>query len=294
MIVYRRQRSRAGMGGSSVAPEAPPLSEQLERKALCERAKDILRPWALSPFTSMWQPVFTKAGQHEGIGVLMNVIGAIESGTEIETERTIVRQCDDLVSLASTSMVVSGLALTCSIPLAFTLLSADPLPLASGTLGGDGWDAQGSGVEAAVRWYEGWVTHKSALHACHWLEMVLLSLSAGFNFSGIVFCFCTVAQYSLYVPTLDSKIWCLVDQYEATQFAWTYPVLGILFLAAAFPFAAVRVSPVATLGAALPITMLLVKTRWVFGWGTKAAALQHTMARRLLKIDGGGVGKGSM
>ena len=124
--------------------------------------------------------------------------------------------------------------------------------------------------------------------------MVLLSLSAGFNFSGILFCFCTVAMYSLYAPTLDSKIWCLVDQYAATQFAWTYPVLGILFLAAAFPFAAVRVSPVATLGAALPITMLLVKTRWVFGWGTKAAALQHTMARRLLKIDGGGVGKGSM
>ena len=106
------------MGGSSVAPEAPPLSEQLERKAMCERAKDILRPWALSPFTSMWQPVFTKAGQHEGIGVLMNVIGAIESADRDRTERTIVRQCDDLVSLASTSMVVSGLALTCSIPLA--------------------------------------------------------------------------------------------------------------------------------------------------------------------------------
>ena len=114
--------------------------------------------------------------------MLMNVIGAIESATEIETERTIVRQCDDLVSLASTSMVVSGLALTCSIPLAMALLSADPIPLVSGTLGGDGWDAQGSGVEVAVRWYEGWVTHKSALHACHWLEMILLSLSAGFNF----------------------------------------------------------------------------------------------------------------
>ena len=83
--------------------------------------------------------------------MLMNLIGAIETGTEIETERTIVRQCDDLVSLASTSMVVSGLALTCSIPLAFQLLSADPIPLASGTLGGEGWDAQGGGVEAAVR-----------------------------------------------------------------------------------------------------------------------------------------------
>ena len=294
MIMYRRQRSRAGMGGSSVVPEAPPLSEQLERKAMCERAKDILHQRAETPFTSMWDPVFTKVGQHEGIGVLMNVIGAIESGTEIETERTIVRQCDDLVSLASTSMVVSGLALTCSIPLAFTLLSADPLPLASGTLGGDGWDAQGSGVEAAVRWYEGWVTHKSALHACHWLEMVLLSLSAGFNFSGIVFCFCTVAMYSLYAPTLDSKIWCLVDHYATIQLAWTYPVFGIVFLAAAFPFAAVRVSPVATVGAALPFTMLLVKSRWVKSWGDKAAALQHTMARRLLKIDGGGVGKGSM
>ena len=294
MIVYRRQRSRAGMGGSSVAPEAPPLSEQLERKALCERAKDILRPWAGNPFTSMWDPVYTKVGQHEGVGVLMNLIGAIESGTEIETERTIVRQCDDLVSLASTSMVVSGLALTCSIPLAFQLLSADPIPLASGTLGGDGWDAQGSGVEAAVRWYEGWVTHKSALHACHWLEMILLSLSAAFNFSGIFFCFCNVATYSLYMPTLDSKIWCLVNQYAYIQLLWTCPVLGILFLAAAFPFAAVRVSPVATVGAALPITMLLVNTRWGFGMGNKMAALQHTMARRLLKIDGGGVGKGSM
>ena len=121
MIMYRRQRSRTGMGGPSVTPEPPSLAEQLERKAMCERAKDILRPWAEKPFTSMWDPIFTKVGQHEGVGVLLNVIRAIESGNEVETERTIVRQCDDLVSLASTSMVVSGLALTCSIPHAFKL-----------------------------------------------------------------------------------------------------------------------------------------------------------------------------
>jgi hypothetical protein len=70
----------------------------------------------------MWAPIFTKIGQHEGVGVLLNVIRAIEIGNEAETERTIVRQCDDLVSLASTSMVVSGLALTCSVPLAFQML----------------------------------------------------------------------------------------------------------------------------------------------------------------------------
>ena len=94
--------------------------------------------------------------------------------------------------------------------------------------------------------------------------------------------------------TLDSKIWCLVDLYAYIQLLWACPVLGILFLAAALPFAAVRVSPVATLGAALPITMFLVSFRGFIGIPKKMAALQHTMARRLLKIDGGGVGKGSM
>jgi hypothetical protein len=293
MIVFRRQRSRAGAGASSVAPEAPPLSEQLGRKALCERAKDILRPWAEIPFTTMWAPIFTKIGQHEGVGVLLNVIRAIEIGNEAETERTIVRQCDDLVSLASTSMVVSGLALTCSVPLAFQMLSPDPIPLASGTLGGDGWDARGGGVEAAVGWYEGWVTHRSGLHACHWLEIILLGLSAGFNLMCILFCFCTVASTSLYVPTLDSKIWLLVENHVNLQLIWTFPVLGILGLAAAFPFAAVRVSPVATVGAALPVVMLVSSTHLFMPLAHKMAALQHAMARRTLKIEGAGVEKGA-
>ena len=293
MIVFRRQRSRAGAGASSVAPEAPPLSEQLGRKALCERAKDILRPWAEIPFTTMWAPIFTKIGQHEGVGVLLNVIRAIEIGNEAETERTIVRQCDDLVSLASTSMVVSGLALTCSVPLAFQLLSPDPIPLASGTLGGDGWDARGGGVEAAVGWYEGWVTHRSGLHACHWLEIILLSLSAGFNLMCILFCFCTVASTSLYVPTLDSKIWLLVENHVNLQLIWTFPVLGILGLAAAFPFAAVRVSPVATVGAALPVVMLVSCIQLFMPLAHKTAALQHATARRTLKIEGAGVEKGA-
>jgi hypothetical protein len=191
-------------------------------------------------------------------------------------------------------MVVSGLALTCSIPLAFQLLSADPIPLASGTLGGDGWDAQGAGVDAAVGWYEGWVTRKSALHACHWVEILLLSLSAGFNLLCLFFCFCVCAMMSLYAPTLDSKIWHLVEMYMFHQFVWAYPVLGIIFLSLAFPFAAVRVSPVATVGAALPFVMLMVKMRWGFKWGNKTARLQHTMTRQVLKIDGGGVGKGAM
>jgi len=294
MIMYRRQRSRTGMGGPSVTPEPPSLAEQLERKAMCERTKAILLPWAEKPFTSMWDPLFTKVGQHEGVGVMLNVIRAIESGNEVETERTIVRQCDDLVSLASTSMVVSGLALTCSIPLAFQLLSADPIPLASGTLGGDGWDAQGAGVDAAVGWYEGWVTRKSALHACHWLEILLLSLSAGFNLLCLFFCFCVCAMMSLYAPTLDSKIWHLVEIYMFHQFVWAYPVLGIISLALAFPFAAVRVSPVATVGAALPFVMLMMKMKWGFKWGNNTARLQHTMTRQVLKIDGGGVGKGAM
>ena len=157
MIVFRRQRSRAGAGASSVAPEAPPpLSEQLGRKALCERAKDILRPCPEIPFTTMWAPIFTKIGQHEGVGVLLNVIRAIEIGNEAETERTIVRQCDDLVSLASTSMVVSGLALTCSVPLAFQLLSPDPsLPAPSaatvGTLAAEASRLRSDGTRAGSR-----------------------------------------------------------------------------------------------------------------------------------------------
>jgi hypothetical protein len=293
MIMLRRQRSRAGMGGPSVAPEPPSLAEQLGRKAMCERTKEFLRPWAEKRFTSMWDPIFTKVGQHEGVGVLINVIRGIESGDEAQTERTIVRQCDDLVSLASTSMVVSGLTLTCSIPLAFQLLSADPIPLASGTLGGDGWDAQGAGVDAAVGWYEGWVTQKSVLHACHWLEIILLSLSAGLNFMCLLFCFCINAMMSLYAPTLDSKIWHLVEMHVSYQLTWTYPMLGILGLAAAFPFAAARVSPVATVGAALPFAMLMVKARWSLGWANKIARVQHAMARQVLKIDGDGVGKGT-
>lgn len=260
---------------------------------MCERTKEFLRPWAEKRFTSMWDPIFTKVGQHEGVGVLISVIRGIESGDEAQTERTIVRLCDDLVSLASTSMVVSGLTLTCSIPLAFQLLSADPIPLASGTLGGDGWDAQGAGVDAAVGWYEGWVTQKSVLHACHWLEIILLSLSAGLNFMCLFFCFCINAMMSLYAPTLDSKIWLLVDMHVLYQLIWTYPVLGILGLAAAFPFAAVRVSPVATVGAALPVVMLMVKGKLGLGWANKIARVQHAMARQVLKIDGGGVGKGT-
>ena len=77
------------------------------------------------------------------------------------------------------------------------------------------------------------------------------------------------------------------------QLIWTYPVLGILGLAAAFPFAAVRVSPVATVGAALPVVMLMVKGKLGLGWANKIARVQHTMARQVLKIDGGGVGKGT-
>jgi hypothetical protein len=40
--------------------------------------------------------------------------------------------------------------------------------------------------------------------------------------------------------------------------------------------------------------MLMVKMRWGFKWGNKTARLQHTMTRQVLKIDGGGVGKGAM
>ena len=114
------------MGGSSVALEAPPLSEQLaaaeaerrRRGRLCANGR---RTGRLAPVgfesipqedqTSMWQPVFTKAGQHEGIGVLMNVIGAIYREWDIESfskrsgqrafwiTKTMVRQCDDLAPL---------------------------------------------------------------------------------------------------------------------------------------------------------------------------------------------------
>ena len=109
----------------------------------------------------------------------------------------------------------------------------------------------------------------------------------------ILFCFCTVASTSLYVPTLDSKIWLLVENHVNLQLIWTFPVLGILGLAAAFPFAAVRVSPVATVGAALPVVMLVSCIQLFMPLAHKMAALQHATARRTLKIEGAGVEKGA-
>ena len=190
------------------------------------------------------------------------------------------------MNLASNSLVISGLALMCSLPLAYQLVSPDPVALSSGTLGGDGW-AGGEGDAPAVGWYEGWVTHTKGMHACHWLECFFLALSASYNYRCFVFCFTVIGYLTIYTPTVDSKMLTLVDRVGDRKNIWFYPLMGMTYLFLALPFAAVRVSPAAMVCAAAPVVMFLYMFHWCYRIADATARTEHAFVRQVLAIDGG-------
>ena len=167
------------------------------------------------------------------------------------------RQCDDLVSLAlsATSMVVSGAdgarrfrpaRLSAVVPR--PIVPSLPAPRRR-RLGRRGREA--SRPRSDVRHRVGWVTHRSGLHACHWLEIMLLKRGIAANLMCAArLCFCTVASTSLCRPNARLEDMAFGGEPREPSLIWTFPVLGAG--AAAFPFAAVHRFARGAVGAALP------------------------------------------
>lgn len=90
MLATQRRRSVRRVGEAFIEPVPPTLAQQLERKAIYAKGRDIIQPWAEKPYTHQGDPLFTKAGMHEVIGVSVTVLLSTADGKALEVERQIL------------------------------------------------------------------------------------------------------------------------------------------------------------------------------------------------------------
>ena len=306
---FRRSRSTA------TAPLGRVTSHQHRcRLEVAELARQKLAIFAEPGFTNMWTAEFAKVGQHEGCGLLLAAAemdapgtkkrattdlldGAEESrGVEDDEDdeddndvhweesaasRDAQRQVENLLSFASTAMVISGLCLSISIPLSLSALDGGgTIDTDTRSLGGEDGDG---GSSSPVGWYEKW-NESSARHALHWTECALLAISVLSNF----LCMCEGFSYfgalTLYLPNVESRMRYLLEhKLENLTTMWGYPIFGLYFLILAMPLIAARFSPAATIILSIPALAVMVNFRSMLNVGHVCAKMQHELAREVLK-----------
>lgn len=191
---------------TTIAPHVARVTSHQHRSRLevAELARQKLAIFAEPDFTNMWADCFSKVGQHEGCGLLLvaaemdapgtkkggasrvtglgdgeTSLGEDEDGEDVHWEentasRDAQRQVENLLSFASTAMVLSGLCLSISIPLSLATLDGGAIDTSDPSLGGGDGDV-------GPRWYAKW-NESSSRHALHWAECALLALSVLNNF----------------------------------------------------------------------------------------------------------------
>lgn len=298
---------------SRTAPLRRATSQQHRcRREVAELARQKLAIFAEPDFTSMFSAAFAKVGQHEGCGLLlvaaeMDAPGTkkraasdlLDGGAEEEARggveddeadrdvhweesaasRDAQRQVENMLSFASTAMVISGLCLSISIPLSLSALDGGTIDTDTRSLGGGG----GDGGSSPVRWYRKW-NESSSRHALHWAECVLLAMSVLSNF----LCMCEGFSYfgalTLYLPNVESRMRYLLEhKLEDLTMMWGYPVFGLYFLVLAMPLIAARFSPAATIVLSIPALAVVVNFRSMIRFGNVCAKTQHVLAREVLK-----------
>ena len=304
-FISQRWRRRRETGKPVSAPEYRVRS----RRELAARARALLLPWARADFGGMRDARFEALGSHEGVAVLLSTAALDDDDAEREErepaasddpkttthrshaeEDAVVRTgnatrvLESTRALVDTAMVISGLALTVSVPQLFVPLD-DTLSLetlrTSVSMGND--DPSFDAPKHA--WYGAWDA-ADFRHAAYWIECAFLGLALWHNVRSLMTGFLWITSLGVCMTTLESRLEFAIAHLKSIGSIWTFPATGLMCTCASLPFAAARVSPPATLAAIAPAAVVLFCVVDMHPKGEMMARTQHATAREMMRRRG--------
>lgn len=236
----------------------------------CE-ARELLRPLAeIEPDdVRIMSGPHAKLGSHESIGLLLMLAKLPEQPSDEEVNKYLQAGEDGIskvLDFISTMLVILTLCMSIQAPLmVYTLVAYDPT---DASLGGEPV-------------YLGW-SQPDVAHALHWSECVFMAFSLTFAMRGITLGCMLYSGFALYLPDMEDKLSFALQSYKSLANVWTSAAGTMFWFALALPFLAARVSPVASVCAALPLVgFCLYCTVALQNFARALAKLQVNRAKRL-------------